>query len=202
MASPRDHAPLPDRASASPQEWAHRLRRGDPEAVRQVRERVGRILAYRPLGLPPQDRADLEQEVVTAVWQAVNRTGFDFTAGFWGFVEVVASRRSIDWLRAKREQEQLDESFRDTDRGPLQRILEAEQAGLVGRLLKALGPPCGDLLMMRLHEEMSYSDISTALGRSEGALRVQMYRCVRAARKIVNELRREAAAALGEKGRP
>ena len=89
-------------ANTSPGEWARRMRLGEAAAVDHVRARVRKILAFKRLRIPGQDRDDLEQEIMTEVWQAVNRPGFDFTAGFWGFVEVVTSRRCIDWLRSRK----------------------------------------------------------------------------------------------------
>lgn len=35
---------------------------------------------------------------MTEIWRAVNRSGFDVSLGFWGFVETVTARRCIDWL--------------------------------------------------------------------------------------------------------
>ena len=78
------------------------MRLGEAAAVDHVRARVRKILAFKRLRIPDQDRDDLEQEIMTEVWQAVNRPEFDFTAGFWGFVEIVTSRRCIDWLRSRK----------------------------------------------------------------------------------------------------
>ena len=64
-----------DTAASTPsEEWARRMQRGDADAVGKVRERVRRILAFRRLKIPKQDRDDLEQEIMTEVWQAVNQT--------------------------------------------------------------------------------------------------------------------------------
>ena len=83
------------------------LKSGDAGAYDLVRARVGRIVAFRGYGIPWQDRSDLEQRILIEVWEAVSRPGFE-PDGFWGFVEVVASRRCIDWLRARRDGTALD----------------------------------------------------------------------------------------------
>ncbi len=73
---------------------------GDPAAVETVRARVDKILAFRGYGIPREDRKDLEQEVMVQLWRSVGRESFQTGAGFWGFVEVVSTRRCIDWLRS------------------------------------------------------------------------------------------------------
>ena len=164
------------------------MRAGDSVAVDHVRARVRRILAFKRLRIPVEDRDDLEQGIMTEVWQAVNRPGFDFTAGFWGFVEVVTSRRCIDWLRARREPSLVAVDLRDQGRNPFERVLGGERAKIASQVLQALEPECRKLIVMRLHEGISYKEVARVLGKSEGALRVQFYRCIRSARDIVTRM--------------
>jgi len=138
---------------------------------------------------------------MTEVWQAVNRPGFDFVAGFWGFVEVVTSRRCIDWLRAKRrEPSPVAKDIRDQGRNPFERVLDGERAKIASQVLQALEPECRKLIAMRLHEGISYKEIARILGKGEGALRVQFYRCIRSARDVVNRMDRGACLDIGEGG--
>jgi RNA polymerase sigma factor (sigma-70 family) len=179
-------------ADSSPGEWARRMRLGDAAAVDHVRARVRKILASKRLRIPVQDREDLEQEVMTEVWQAVNRPGFDFTAGFWGFVEVVTSRRCIDWLRSRKVPLPLSENLLDSGRNPLQKTLDNERTDLAEKVLAALDPDCRKLILLRLREGFSYSAIARNLGKTEGALRVQMYRCIRVAQQLLGDSQAEA----------
>lgn len=168
------------------EDWGRRISRGEPEAIHHVRARVRRILSSRHLRIATQEREDLEQEIMTSIWQAVNRPGFDFAAGFWGFVEVVAARRCIDWVRARRtHHEATEDALKDGREGPLQRVLADERTRLALDALAALDPPCRKLITMRLDEGLSYREMSLALSKSEGALRVQMYRCVRRVQQIL-----------------
>lgn len=171
---------------------------GEVAAVDHVRARVQKILAFKRLRIPDQDRDDLEQEIMTEVWQAVNRPGFDFTAGFWGFVEVVTSRRCIDWLRSKKTRVPLSENLPDSGRNPLQKTLDNERTDLAEKILAALDPDCRQLILLRLQEGLSYRKIAHDLGKTQGALRVQMYRCIRAAQKLLGD--HQADAAREEKG--
>lgn len=180
---PPFEAPRPS-PGPSPEQWARRLQQGDATAVHEVRRRVGRILEFRGLAIPAQERGDLEQEVMTEVWQAVHRSGFDPTGGFWGFVEVLTSRRSIDWLRTRRENLSLPEEAVSSEGGPLGNTLRRERVALAARVLSELGIECQNLIASRLRDDLSYREIAQATGKSESALRVQLYRCIEQARKV------------------
>jgi len=165
--------------------WARRLQRGEPTAVNKVRQRVRKILSHGRLAIPGQERDDLEQQVVTEIWQAVHRPGFDFTGGFWSFLEVVTSRRCIDWLRTRKDEDVLVDQYRSRTRGPLQQTLQRERAVVALEVLSALKPACRHLITLRFQQGMTYAEIATHLGKSEGALRVQFHRCIESARKIL-----------------
>lgn len=194
-----DERSAADREAEPGDEIARQLRRGSPEAIRIVRRRVRRILSSRRIRVPADERQDLEQEVMTQVWQAVNRRGF---AGgrFWGFVEVVTARRSIDWLRARRTGSALDETLASPARGPLGATLARERTELAHAALAQLAKPCRDLIYLHFAMRKPYRELSGLMGKSEGALRVQLHRCVAEARRILAELRagRRPDAADGE----
>ena len=178
----------PDRnGDPGPEAVSRGLQRGEAAAVRLVRERVRRILAYRGFGIPREERRDLEQEVMTQLWQAANRPGFAGGERFWGFVEVVASRRCIDWLRKRRETEELADSLPDDGEDPAAGALARERRTLALEVLSRLDRPCRDLIYLRVGLEKSYREISRLLGRSEGALRVQLHRCIGKAQRAVDE---------------
>jgi RNA polymerase sigma-70 factor, ECF subfamily len=151
---------------------------------------VGKILAHGALQIPPQDRDDLAQEVMTEVWQAVNRSRFDFSSGFWGFVEVVTARRCIDWLRSRKEQLPIPDGLGSPAPGPLTRALDRERSEMASEVLAALHPRCQQLVSLRLRDELSYKEIAEVTGTSEGTVRVQFYRCIRGARGLLKRIAR------------
>jgi RNA polymerase sigma-70 factor (ECF subfamily) len=152
-----------------------------------VRERVRKILYHKRLGIPDYDRDDLEQEVMAELWRAVNRAGFDFTAGFWGFVEIVTSRRCIDWLRSRRGLVPVADNTQDQRKSPLDEVLDAERSEIAAHVLEALDPECRKIIIMRIHDGMPYQRIADILGKSVGAVRVQMYRCISHAQRLIHE---------------
>lgn len=149
---------------------------------------MARILSHGGFSIAAEEREDLEQEIVTEVWQAVNRASFDFSGGFWGFVEVVTARRCIDWLRTQRAKVPLLDEVVSDGTSPLRWTLEQERTALASAVLSALDPQCRELLVHRLGDDLSYGEIARLTGRSEGALRVQLYRCIRRARELMPEL--------------
>lgn len=186
MSSNPDRTANPDGgADGRAAELVFRIRAGEPDAVQQVRRRVRKILGFKGLRVPDDQRDDLEQEVVTQVWQAVNRPRFDPDGGFWGFVELVTSRRCIDWLRSRKPSSPLNESLEDRGPGPLGRTLSQERTKLALSVLESLDPSCRELISLRVGEGLSYRELATRLGKSEGALRVQMFRCVQRSRELL-----------------
>jgi RNA polymerase sigma factor (sigma-70 family) len=183
---PRASDPEADDAAPGARSLAEDFRRGDPSAVDEVRCRVDRIIAFRGYRIPPDEREGLRQETLSQVWQAVNRGGLErLDRGFWGFVQTVAARRCIDWMRRQTPEPAGEIELEDPRRGPLALVLDRERDAVLGRALAHLEPACRELIDLRIRGEMSYSEISRRLGRSEQALRAQMYRCVGKARDFV-----------------
>ena len=147
-----------------------------------------KIISFGRVRIPKDQLDDLEQEIVAQVWQAVNRPGFSPDGGFWGFVEVVAARRCIDLLRSRRESVPLVDPVPDLRKGPLRGALEDERIEVARRALGSLEPACRELITLRIREGLSFKELAERLGKSEGALRVQMYRCVEKARAACSSL--------------
>lgn len=127
------------------------------------------------------DREDLEQEIVVQLWRLVNRPGFDDGPGFWKLLEVITCRRVIDWRRAYRSSGLVEEETPDLRPGPLGSLLNTERWSLARKALEGLGLPCRELVTLHVAEQKSSATIGAVLGKREGALPIQMYRCVQRA---------------------
>ena len=64
-------------------------------------------------------------------------------------------------------------------------LLDGERTAIAADVLRALDPTCREIFVMRFDNGMQYGEISRRLGKSEGALRVQMHRCVQRARELL-----------------
>ena len=181
--------------SAQVAAMAQRFRDGDSTATERIRERVRRVVGFRGYGIPPEDRVDLVQAILLQVWQAVKRPDFDYT-GFWGFVEIVTSRRCIDWRRTRKVGTGLERVLTTPDPGadPLGEALQREKAELAQAALARLPEDCRELIRLHAGRGKTYSEIAESLGKSEGALRVQMHRCIKRAHEILVQLTVTASA--------
>jgi RNA polymerase sigma-70 factor (ECF subfamily) len=176
---------------ASPESVTTGLREGSSEAAGEVRRRVRTILRFRGYGIPAEDRLDLEQTIVMQTWQAVEQDSFE-PARLWQFVNVVTSRRCIDWLRTRAPRaEELSESLPAQGVDPARNAVEEERLALARAALATLSESCQQLIELRIAQEKSYKEISGILGKSEGALRVQMTRCIQRASEALERLRAE-----------
>lgn len=162
--------------------------RGSSSAVETVRSRVRRIVSFRGYGIPKNEQEDLVQEVMVQLWRTATRESNAAGPRFWGLVEVVAARRCIDWLRTSRSSVPLEESMAEKRPGPLAKTLDRERLALASQALAELDEPCQRLIYLQAGLDLPYREIARILGKSEGALRVQMYRCVRQARRILASL--------------
>ena len=181
-----DHDPN-DRDQPASTDSAHAaraFRRGDAKTVREVELRVRRILRFRGFRIPAEDRRDLRQEVMTQLWQAVHRSDFRPDLGFWGLVETVAGRRAIDWLRSRRP---VEESLEATDgaRAPALEAPSTERSFDALTALRGVGEPCRRLIYLKIAAGLTYDEISPLAGKTPGALRVQMHRCLDKARQLL-----------------
>lgn len=124
------------------------------------------------------------------LWQQANRARFEAGPRFWGLVELVASRRCIDWFRARKETLSLDAIEVEPSAGrenPLAETLSRERSERAWAALARIEQPCRELILLHAGLNRTYAEIAGILGKSEGALRVQMYRCVRSLRAVLGE---------------
>lgn len=195
-AAPRSAAPSPE-SHPSEASDARRFLAGDPAATRFVRRRVRTILGRRAAGLPASEREDLEQEILVQLWEAANRPGFDLDRPLRGFVDTVAGRRLVDHWRTRRDEQELATEPASGDGGALTHLLSSERRRLVARAVALLGGSCRELIGQIVQDRRSYAEIARRTGRSAGALRVQMHRCVRRVRELVEELEHGATGGGG-----
>lgn len=155
---------------------------GLPEAIAAVEKIVGGIVATKGYGIPLQERQDLQQEIMTQLWKASQRTDLDRGVRFPGFVSIVASRRCVDWYRAQRTKVELDEQLPDEAADASSAAALRERRTLALAAVASLKKPCRELISLRFVEEKSYAELAEMLGANETAVRVRLHRCIAAAR--------------------
>ena len=143
------------------------------------------MVRFRGYGIPVGDREDVVQETLLQIWEAVRQPQFDPSRKFESFVQTVAARRCIDRMRTRRTTVPLNPGLVHTATGPLGSLMRTERVELARKVLDSLKKACRELIRLHVAEKKTYGQIAEDLGRSEGALRVQMHQCIRDARKIL-----------------
>ena len=160
----------------------------DAGAVARTREMVARIVRFHGYMIPAADRDDLVQEVMLQIWEALRKPAFDFSGRFESFVQVVAARRCIDWMRTRKPVSAINPAIPHDSPGPLDKLMQHERRALAREALSRLKESCRELIRLHVGEKLPYARIAERTGRSEGALRFQMYECIRQARQILDRI--------------
>jgi len=178
--------------------WRHRRDKGDgslhqsfcrghKEAITLVTAIVRSVVSYRGYYIPFDERSDIVQESMLDLFRSADSDKFASENEFCGFVRVVAHRRCVDWMRAKRKREGLRlEGV--APNGPDDDLLAKERRLLGGAVLARLKKNCRELFALHAGLGMTYGQIAAHVGRTEGALRTQAYECLKQAKLILRRI--------------
>ncbi len=171
-------------------ELVARAQRGEIEAYAELYQRhVDAIYRYIRSRLASQEDAeDLTENVFLQAFQALGRyqeRGHPYSA----YLYQVARNQLVDHYRQRREQVPLD-SLPATVDGSEPLEAEAERQQELERILEALaGLPQGyqEVIRLRLLLDLPTPTVAQWMGRSEGAVRVLLYRALRKLRKKLED---------------
>ncbi len=158
---------------------------GDAAAYRTVERWASEVIRYRLYRIPREEREDILQLAVTAVWRSASRSGFELRKGLRPFVRTVALRRCVEWLRRYRPAKELDDTAPDPRPGPLETLEQGdEQARLVSAIRK-LDDRCREIVRLHFFENLGYAAIAVQFERAEATMRVHMFNCMKALRRLM-----------------
>jgi len=152
-------------------------RGGDGEAFEELYRRFGRLVHGLLLArLPPEDAADLAQDVFAQAWTMLGTLREPDAFGAW--IGAIARRRSADHLRRRRVHADLDPALS----GP-----ETQSAALGARevldAIRALPEAYRATLILRLVGGHSGPEIAALTGLTPGSVRVNLHRGFRLLRE-------------------
>ncbi len=177
-----------------------RVSAGDLPKLAVLFERHHRAL-FRYFVSLNRDR-DLSEDLVQDVFFRILRyrgtydPGKAFTAWMYG----IARRAGLDRARERRAEVIGIEAI--TERrgepasgvpGPEERAAKVQNLGLLARALDLLPADKREILALSRFQEMKYEDIAAALNCEVGAVKVRVYRAVRALEQIYFALEKEKA---------
>ncbi|MGD8375734.1 MAG: sigma-70 family RNA polymerase sigma factor [Acidobacteriota bacterium] len=145
-------------------------RDGDAAAFAMLYRRFGRLVHAVLLSrLPPDDAADLTQDVFTQAWSRLHT--LRKPSAFAGWVAAIARRRAADHLRSRIPHDELDDGLPEAERqtGTL-------QAREVLAAIRSLPETYRETLLLRLVEGHSGPEIATLTGLTPGSVRVNLHR--------------------------
>jgi len=187
MAEVRARESNPDDRKRS--DWMAAAQAGDRNAYEALlRDCVPIIKSVaRRQGVPADQVDDVVQEVLLSIHRA--RATYDPARSFTAWLQVIAERRAIDHLRRANRQRlrevhaPLDyETEVDPSADPSRSVQHADDAARVDRALAGLSERQREAVRHLVLEDRSLADAAALTQRSQGALKVNLHRALKALR--------------------
>ncbi|MBI2888312.1 MAG: sigma-70 family RNA polymerase sigma factor [Candidatus Liptonbacteria bacterium] len=134
-----------------------------------------------------EEAEDLTHEVFLSAWQKI-RNYRDFGFPFSSWLYQIARNRIIDHYRTKKVSTSIDAVDPEYFVAPavasmaLEEKLEVER---VRHALRKLKPEYQDVVIMRFIEELSIKETASALGKTEGAVKLLQHRAMKTLQELV-----------------
>ena len=163
---------------------------GDIEAFGRLydiyADRVYRHIYYRTSNV--EDARDLTQEVFIKSWEALPKYKRTKTP-FLGWLFTISHNRVIDYYRTKKDYAYLNNEIimDDRERSPEKLAEDQFIQQEVRRAILQLPEDQQQVILMSFIEGFEYSEIATALKKSEGNIRVIMHRALKRMREILGK---------------
>jgi RNA polymerase sigma-70 factor, ECF subfamily len=177
-----------------------RVRDGELSKLAVLFERHHRAL-FRYFVSLNRDR-ELSEDLVQDVFFRIlrYRATYDPARAFTAWMYQIARRASLDRVRDRRAEVVGIEEFVDRHAepaspapGPEERAATGQNLGLLQRALDLLPIDKREILMLSRFQEMKHEDIAAVLDCEVGAVKVRVYRAMRALEQIYFALEKERA---------
>lgn len=146
------------------------------------------VRIYHPI--PASEQADIVQTVLAHACQAMAKPDFVLQKDLGAFIRTLAHRSCINWLRKPPPHVTVPIDRPSLSPLPDERMIANERQDLATQILERLAPTCRELIQKHVYEGLSYAEIAATTGRTEGALRVEMCKCLKKAKELAQELSR------------
>lgn len=169
-------------------ELVERARKGDTSAFGQIydyyADRIYRHILYRTGNM--EDARDLMQEVFIKAWKGLPRYNPTRTP-FAGWLFTIAHNRVIDHYRTRKDCDYIeDESIIISMAGTPEKLAEQNFTQLeVRKAILKLPPEQQQVILMKFIEGFEYSEISSAVQKSETNIRVIVHRALKKMQQIL-----------------
>lgn len=136
---------------------------------------------------------EIVSDVFVTVWDMRKR--LDRIENMSGWLNTLAYRRSVDYLRSKsrarRELSLSDDDFRfPVMQSPADSMISQEELGELQRAIDQLPPKCRHVFLLAKIEEMSYADIAQLLDISVATVNYHIVYAMNALSKTLNRIKK------------
>lgn len=165
-----------------------RWKRGDERAAAQIVERHAQALARFAASTGVREEIDeLVQDTFVRAFNSLDTFRADSSLRTWLFT--IQRRLVLDRNRAERRQGgrvELEEDHAVQQYDALDTMVADETAQQVREAVGRLSPLQREVFVLRVTEGMSYSDIATMVGSTEGACRVHYHNAMRSVKEFLD----------------
>lgn len=142
------------------------------------------------------DAADITQETFLKAWQHFNE--YYSTKSFKSWILKIAKNTALDFLKKKKEipfsdfsadeaDELFEETIADLEKNPEELLIERENADQLNMLLQKLPDSQRIVIVLHIHEDMSFYEISEILEESLNTVKSRFHRGMNRLRELVIE---------------
>lgn len=132
--------------------------------------------------------SDICQETFIRAWKTIRSFSWDKGGSFQAYLFRIARNLIIDQSRKKKEApiEEAEEIV-DTGEDFVESIDKEDTIEKVQTVLRGLNEQERELVTLRFFEELSFTEVSQAIGMSEGNVRVKTHRLMKKLKKLLEK---------------
>jgi RNA polymerase sigma-70 factor (ECF subfamily) len=165
-----------------------RWRAGDQRAATALVERHASALARFAVNLGARDEVDeLVQDTFVRAFSSLDAFRGESSLRTWLFTierRLLLDRRRSE--RRRREQRGIEDADVATEYDALDGVVAAETEARVRAAVERLTPTQREVFTLRVSEGLSYREIATIVGSTEGAARVHYHNAMRAVKEFLS----------------
>jgi RNA polymerase sigma-70 factor (ECF subfamily) len=162
---------------------------GDPRAAARLVERHAEPLARFVASVGGREAVDeVVQDTFVRAFGAIDTFRGDSAFRTWLFT--IARRLVLDRRRTERRSRvvsEVSEGDAVTSSTALDAMVADESLGRMRRAVERLSPRQREVFLLRVEQGLSYRDIATLIGSTEGATRVHYHNAMRVVKEFLNE---------------
>lgn len=164
---------------------------GDVDAFAQLYDVfANQIYRYIYYKVKKEDVEDLTETLFLKAWENINKYQNRKKTSFKSWLYRIAHNLVVDHYRLSREHASLDPRISSTDReaNPKELVQEVLDNEHLKKAISRLKKTYQQIIILKFINELSNTEISRILKKSEGNVRILQFRALKALRRILLEM--------------